>query len=399
MTVALGGRQFRLLTIHCVLWSLAMSLASGFVGAYLLRLGFSIPVTIMLYAVLLGVRFLMRVVMLPVIRRLGMHKAMLLGTVIAAFQFLPLIRANELPWLGVWILIISAGECIYWPICHAANAVCGGGGRRGRQIAFRQVASTFIAVAAPVVGGIVLTRIGPAAEFGVATLVCLLSTGPLFWLGNIDLGEIPTLRQSWSVSDPVGLCAFAADGWMCAGVGFAWPMILFSTLGSSYSVLGWVSGAAGVAGALAGLAGGFAIDRGHRRRLSRGVTVALFIGVALRVASGWIPWAAFAANTMGAAVGGVYYPVLMSVVYDRAKRSGSAYQFHLTTEAGWDAGAILGCLVTAAVAYSGVPVTLAVLPAALGVAVLHRCVRAESRVAARVAVTVQRDGEALPLRA
>ena len=399
MTVALGGRQFRLLTIHCVLWSLAMSLASGFVGAYLLRLGFNIPVTIMLYAVLLAVRFLMRVVMLPVIRRLGMHKAMLLGTVIAAFQFLPLIRANELPWLGVWILIISAGECIYWPICHAANAVCGGGGRRGRQIAFRQVASTFIAVAAPVVGGIVLTRIGPAAEFGVATLVCLLSTGPLFWLGNIDLGEIPTLRQSWSVSDPVGLCAFAADGWMCAGVGFAWPMILFSTLGSSYSVLGWVSGAAGVAGALAGLAGGFAIDRGHRRRLSRGVTVALFIGVALRVASGWVPWAAFAANTMGAAVGGVYYPVLMSVVYDRAKRSGSAYQFHLSTEAGWDAGAILGCLVTAAVAYSGVPVTLAVLPAALGVAVLHRCVRAESRVAARVAVTVQRDGEALPLRA
>jgi DHA1 family inner membrane transport protein len=28
-------RQFRLLTVHCVLWSLATSLASGFVGAYL----------------------------------------------------------------------------------------------------------------------------------------------------------------------------------------------------------------------------------------------------------------------------------------------------------------------------------------------------------------------------
>jgi predicted MFS family arabinose efflux permease len=343
----------------------------------------------------------MRALMLPVIRRLGMHKAMLLGTVIAAFQFLPLIRANELPWLALWILIISAGECIYWPICHAANAVCGGGGgRRGRQIAFRQVASTFIAVVAPVAGGIVLTRIGPAAEFGVATAVCLLSTAPLLWLGDIDLGGIPTLRRSWSVADPVGLCAFAADGWMCAGIGFAWPMILFTTLGSSYDVLGWVSGAAGVAGALAGLAGGFAIDRGHRRRLSRGVTVALLLGVMLRVASGWVPWAAFAANTVGAAVGGVYYPVLMSVVYDRAKRSGSAYQFHLSTEAGWDAGAILGCLATAAVAWSGVPVTLAVLPAALGVMVLHRCVRAESCAAARVAVaTVRRDGEVLPLRA
>lgn len=378
-TIDRGARQFRLLTVHCVLWSLAMSLASGFVGAYLLRLGFSMAATLMIYAVLLGIRFSMRMLMLPVIRKLGMRRAMLLGTVIASFQFLPLIHADQLIWLGIWILILSAGECIYWPICHAANAVCGGDGRRGRQLAIRQVASTVISVAGPITGGIVLTRIGPAAEFVIATLVCLLSTTPLLLLGNIDLGAAPTLRQSWRIADPVGLCAFAADGWMCAGVGFAWPMILFSTLGSTYDGFGWAGGAAGVAGAAAGMFGGAAIDRGHRRRLSRGVTVALLAGMMLRVASGWAPWAAFAANTMGAAVGGLYYPILMSVVYDRAKRSGSAYQFHLSTEAGWDAGAIMGCLVTAAVAISGVPVTLTVLPAALGVLVIHRCVRAESK--------------------
>lgn len=395
MTIDREGRQFRLLTVHCVLWSLAMSLASGFVGAYLLRLGFSMAVTITLYAVLLGARFSMRALMLPVIRRLGLRKAMLLGTGIAALQFLPLIRADELVWMAVWILILSAGECIYWPICHAANAVCGGGGRRGRQLAFRQVASTVISVIGPVAGGIVLTRIGPTMEFSIATAVCLLSTAPLFWFGDIDLGAVPTIRRSLSVADPVGLCAFAADGWMCAGVGFAWPLILFSTLGSAYDRLGWASGVAGVAGALAGLAAGIIIDRGHRRRLSRGVSVALLIGIALRVASGWAPWAAFAANAMGAAVGGLYYPVLMSMVYDRAKRSGSAYQFHLSTEAGWDAGAILGCLVTAAVVWSGVPVTLSVLPAALGVLVIHRCVRAEAKAVAHVA-GVQLNGKGLP---
>ena len=380
MTIDQEGRRFRLLMLHCVLWSLAMSLAAGFVGAYLLRLGFGVATTMLLYALLLTVRFGMRAVMLPVVRRLGMRKAMLLGTTISAFQFLPLLNADSLPWLGAWIVVVSAGECIYWPICHAAIAVCGGGGRRGRQIAFRQMATTAISVVGPLAGGILMTRLGAPAEFGIATVVCLVSAAPLLWIGTFDLGVIPTIRRSLKIVDPVGLCAFAADGWMCAGLGIAWPIILFASLGSSYDALGWASSAAAVTGALAGLGCGFAIDRGYRPLLSRIVTVALLAGVALRAAGAWAPGTAFAANMIGSAVGGLYYPVLMSVVYDRAKRSGSAYQFHLSAEAGWDGGAIFGCLATAAVAWSGVPLALAVLPAALGVLVIDRCVRAESRV-------------------
>lgn len=373
------GRQFNLMTVHCVLWALATCLAGGFVGAYLLHLGFSIAVTILLYAALLGARFCMRLATLPIVRRIGLRKAILLGPGIAAFQFLALVHADRLPWLCAWILIVAAGECIYWPICHAANAVTGGGGRRGRQLAFRQVAGTVVAVAAPVAGGLILTRLGPWAEFGIATVVSMLSLVPLLWLGELDLGSVPSVRRSLKVTDPVGLCAFAADGWMGAGVALAWPLILFSSLGSSYDLLGWATGAGAVAGALAGLAGGHAIDRGHRRVLSRGVTVAMVIAVGMCAGSAWLPGGAVAATMVGAAVSGLYYPVLMSVIYDRAKRSGSAYQFHLVTEVGWDIGAILGCMAAAAVAWSGAPSTLAVLPAALGVLVVHRCVRAEAR--------------------
>ncbi|WP_428483507.1 MFS transporter [Rhodopila sp.] len=387
MTFDREARQFRLLTVHCVLWSLAMSMAGGFVGAYLLRQGFSLATTIVIYAILLLVRFAIRAVMLPVIRRVGMRRAILLGAGIAALQFLPLIGAEQPLWLAVWILIVAAGECVYWPVCHAANAVCGGGGRRGRQLAHRQMARTAASVVGPVVGGILLTRIGPAAEFGIATAFCLLSAAPLWWMREIDLGRVPTFCQSLAAADLVGLCAFAGDGWMSAGTGIAWALILFSTLGSSYDALGWASTAAAGAGALAGLGCGVAIDRGHRHLLSHGVTAALLIGVLMRVASGWAPWVAFAANTVGAAVSGLYYPILMSVVYDRAKRSGSAYQFHLSTEAGWDSGAILGCLVAAAVAWTGVPAPLAVLPSVLGIVVIHRCVRAECKT---VAVEKQR---------
>jgi DHA1 family inner membrane transport protein len=376
------GRQFNLMTVHCVLWALATCLAGGFVGAYLLRLGFSIAVTILLYAALLGARFCMRLATLPIVRRIGLRRAMLLGPGIAAFQFLALVHADRLPWLCAWILIVSAGECIYWPICHAANAVTGGGGRRGRQLAFRQIAGTAVAVAAPVAGGLILTRLGPWAEFGIATVVSMLSLLPLLWLGDLDLGSVPSVRRSLKVTDPVGLFAFAADGWLGAGVALAWPLILFSSLGSSYALLGWATGAGAVAGALAGYVGGHAIDRGRRLVLSQTVTVAMVIGVVMRAGAAWAPGAAVAATVVGAAVAGLYYPVLMSVIYDRAKRSGSAYQFHLVTEVGWDVGAILGCLAVAAVAWSGVPSTVSVLPAALGLLVIDRCVRAEARVGA-----------------
>lgn len=369
-----SGRQFRLLTLHCVLWSLAMSLASGFVGAYLLKLGFSLASTIALYAVLLTVRCGMRALMLPLIRRLGPGRAMLFGTAVSSLQFLPLIHAERPAWLCAWILVVSVGECIYWPICHAANAVTGSDDKRGSQIAFRQLASTVISVAGPITGGFVLTTVGPAAEFGVATLLCLLSTTPLLFLGKLELGPVPTVRRSLQVADRFGLFAFAADGWMSAGTGMAWPLILFSSLGSSYDTLGWAGGAAGMAGAFAGLGCGLAIDRGHRQRLSPLVTAGLLFALGLRVTAGWAPWAAFAANVLASAVGGAYYPTLMSIVYDRAKRSGSAYQFQLAAEAGWDAGAILGCCTIAAALFSGVPPTLAILPAAFGVLAVHRCV-------------------------
>ncbi len=394
MNVDREARQFRLLTAHCVLWSLAVSLAAGFVGAYLLSLGFSIPVTVSLYAAMLAVRFAMRAIMLPVVRRLGMQRAMLVGSIVSGMQFLPLIHADRALGIIAWILVVSAGECIYWPICHAANAVSGGNGRRGRQLAGRQMLTSVTSLVAPLAGGMLLTHLGPAMEFGTATVLCLASTAPLFWMGSIELGHVPTMRQSLRMADRVGLRAFAADGWMCAGTCIAWPIILFSSMGSSYGALGWAGSAASMAGSLAGLGCGVAIDRGHRTLLSRYVTIALLAGIMLRAVSTWAPWAAFAANAMGAAVGGLYCPMLLSVIYDRAKLSGSAYQFHLAAEAGWDAGAILGCLTTAAVAWSGVPPTLAILPSAAGLLVINRCIRAGSTMAAnrRIVAPLEHEG-------
>ncbi|MGY2050236.1 MFS transporter [Methylobacterium sp. JK268] len=384
-----ASRQFRLLTLHCVATQASTSLAGGFVGAYLLTLGLSLPAALAVYASVLGVRFALRFAVLPLVRRIGLRPALILGVVIGALQFWPLAFAQSAPgWLAAWIATVALSEALYWPVLHAASAVTAGGDTRGRQIATRQLATALVAVAAPLLGGLVLTRLGPSAEFGLAGLALLTSALPITQLGRIAAGPVPSWRDSVRAVDPVGLLAFAADGWIASGLGLAWPMILFATLGARFDAFAWSGSLAAFAGAIAGLVCGRAIDAGRRGTTLAAVSVALTAVVAARAgASAW-PAAAHVANALGAAVNGLYVPVIMSAVYERAKQSGSAYRFHLGAESGWDLGAIGGCLSGAAVAAVASHPSLAVLPAALGILAMAACVSERPAPGPEAAVTV-----------
>jgi hypothetical protein len=75
---------------------------------------------------------------------------------------------------------------------------------------------------------------------------------------------------------------------------------------------------------------------------------------------------------VGALVAGIYIPLLATTVYDRAKRSGAPYRFHVAAEAAWDIGAILSCCTIAAIAFGGAAPTLMLVPSVLGVLAIHR---------------------------
>ena len=285
-------RQFRLLTLHFCLVQAAGALAGGFVGAYLLKLGFSMSAALLAYAGLLTMRFCLRFLSLGIVRRFGFKAALLLGTVLGAAQFVPLMRAGELPWLLTWLATVSIAESLYWPVYHAAVAVTGVDGARGIELGIRTAAGTLVNVLGPFTGGILLSQFGAGVDFAIAGLFAASAALPILAMTQIRAGSVPDIRASLRGIDGRGTFVFAADGWMTSGLAFVWPMVLFISLGSNYTDFGLVNAGAGLVGAGMGLLCGRALD-GHRRdRFTGLVCMALLASFALRIGASWSPLAA-----------------------------------------------------------------------------------------------------------
>lgn len=366
-----------LLTLHNMLYMLALAIASGFAGAYLLRLGVPLPLTILLYAGFLLLRFGLRLFVVGIACKVGFRRTIMIGVAVLSLQYLPLMWADNPWWLMGWLVCMSFGEAMYWPTFHAAVAVAGQQEKRGRQLGLRAALNSLSAVLGPLAGGFIMSGFGPDAGFGLGALVMVLSLLPLVIAPEFSAGKVPSLRESFQGMDRIGLLLFLIDGWMSAGWLSIWAIEYFVLLGSRYEAFGIANAAAGLVGFVVSLIGGHRIDRrrGDMRQLLW-VSGALSLGIVLRAVSCWWPWAGTIANLSGAAVLGAYTPVLMSALYDRAKQSDGAFRFHLAIEGAWDVGGVAGHVVGAAIAWCWPQMmTLAILPALPGVVAFIVCMR------------------------
>ena len=71
-------------------------MAGGFAGAFLLQQGFTLPQALASFAALLAVRFVLRCLSLVLVRRIGVGGALIVGALVLATQFWPLLNAREL---------------------------------------------------------------------------------------------------------------------------------------------------------------------------------------------------------------------------------------------------------------------------------------------------------------
>ncbi len=167
----LGNRTVNLVNLHYALHTLAMSLGGVFFAVYLLKAGLSVAAVLVAMALILFGRFLMRPLVLPIGRRIGLRGVLIAGSTFAALQYLLLAQVHGVgPMLVATLIVSSVGETLYWTSYHAYFAAMGDAEHRGHQVSAREAVARVVEIAGPVAGGWALTTLGPLWAFGFAAI-------------------------------------------------------------------------------------------------------------------------------------------------------------------------------------------------------------------------------------
>ena len=350
--------------LHTGIQAFANAAGGIFFLVFMLRAGVSVPLVLSAQTAILVGRFLLRPLILPLARRVGLKPVLMTGTLGLALQYPILAEVRGLDqWLLLLVVVTAIGEVLYWPAYNAYFASLGDAEHRGHQVSAREALVSVASVAAPLLGAWALLTFGPRSMFAAVGLVQALSILPLIGAPNVAVrarapGAFHAAR--------LGAILYATDGWFDACYLLVWQIALFVSLGESISAYGGAMALAALIGAGCGLLLGRHIDAGGGRRA---VLIAYSLAAAfvvLRSGSVGSAWLAVTANALGALLWPLLLPTLGAATYNLAKAAPCPLRFSIVAEAGWDVGCAGACLIAAALAVAGVSFSVTILLALPG---------------------------------
>ena len=359
--------------LHSGIQALAQASGGIFFLVFMLRADVSIPAALMAQSAILAGRLVLRPAILPLAKRWGLKPMLIAGTIVVALQYPLLAKVDG---AGGWLLVLcttaAIGEILYWPTYNAYFATVGDAEHRGHQVSAREAIVSVVGIIAPLLGAWALVTLGPHPMFAAVGLVQALAAVPL--IGAPNVGVKATAPGAFRAAR-LGTMLYATDGWFDACFIFIWQIALFVALGENVSAYGGAMALAALVGAAFGLLLGRHIDAGHGRRA---VTIAYSLAailVLLRAGSLEAPWLAVTANALGGLLWPLMLPTLVAATYNLAKASPCPLRFSIVAEAGWDLGCVGACLVAAALAAAGAPLSIAILMALPAVAIAAHLLR------------------------
>ncbi len=366
MTEPVTPSPLRAITVHSALQSFAENTGGLFMTAFLVAQGVSQPLALAAFAALVMTRFAMRAIVLPLAVGRGLKCVVVLGIVIRAAGYVLLgfvTRADG--WMLAYVLAMGLGSVLYWTAWHAYNAAIAQGATRGRQVSLQQAATAGVAIVAPVIGGLIHDRMGPVAGFALIAAIQLAAAWPLLRAPDVRVAAQATVdRALIRFARPL----YCAEGLHSGAVNVVWNLALFVSLGERFGAFGGTLALSGACAAGASLLVGRRIDAGQGRAM-----VPLAYGCAgLAVLAKAIAWrhpvAAVAATALGAVVTPITQVALLAPLYAMARRSACPLRFAMATEAGWDLGCALACMLAAGALALGTSYTWPILAGLAGVA-------------------------------
>lgn len=369
-----GNGAVNRVNLHTVVQALSEGAGGVFVLVFLLQAGVPAPLVLCAMAALTAGRFVLRPVVLPLARRIGLRRTLILGTVgeAAVFPLLPLVAGVDGYFLA-FVLIGPIGSVLYWTCYHAYFAAVGDDEHRGSQVALRTALTSIVGVIAPLLGAGLLAAGGPWLAFLAAGAIQILAAAPLVGAPEVPLAA-PCREPLKGVV--TGAALSACDGVFAGGYFFVWQIALFTALDGSFTAYGGAMALAALVGAGFSLWIGKRIDAGAGRSA---IVIAFLVAATVlmfRAVSIGSPGLAVTANAVGALVTAVWMPALGAPIYNLAKASACPLRFNVATEGGWDVGCGGACLIGAAMIWGGftyaAPVLLGLAGATAAFAILWR---------------------------
>jgi DHA1 family inner membrane transport protein len=349
-----SNRDLNRLALHTTLHQLAWAIYAVFSPVFLLRQGLFAAAIFLSFALIVGLRFLFRGLVLMTVMRIGLRRTLVVGTFLYGLQspFLALVHGPGIALLS-YCAISAIAQAFYWTCYQATFSAAGDIGSRGHQIGWRQILIAIASIIGPVVGGIIFATAGPWAALGTAAVIEFCAIVPL-----LRLTELPVARLAPQNAYPAakwGALLLATDGWIFNSSVWIWSITMFQSLGLRYDTFGGGIAGGSLAGAVGGFVLGHFIDIGHGRRATWLSATVLAVTLLIKSFCGTDPVVVLTVAIITSLFGGLYVPSLMTVVYNEAKRSPCPFRFQFVAEAGWDVGAAMACLCVWALSAAGVP--------------------------------------------
>lgn len=372
-----ANRAFNLVYAHAALQAFASYGGEAFAFIYLLKSGIPAPVVLLAIAAMFGSRMIFRQLVLPLVRRVGLRRALIVAILAEAATYPILSQVTETgPLLYIYLALWAFSSSLYWTTYHSYVALMGDNHTRGAQTSAVEMIGITMGIIAPLVTGLLLTAVTPLVAFGAVAVAMAASALPVL------LGPDPAVADKAEMPAEARQAArtiLFADGLRAGSFHFTWLIALFLTLGSNYAAFGGAMALSGIVGAVGGLVLGRAIDLGKGLGAARVGFAALTIAAVARMLGWPVVGLAVAANAAAALAWPLYATAFNARVYTLARLSPCPLRFHIVAEGGWDMGTFLSCLAAAALLHAGfdyhLPLLIGVLACGLGYWTIARSFR------------------------
>lgn len=174
-------REVAELYVSSAIRSLGVTMIALYEPLYFYSLGFPVKYIILYYAAVYFTYFLLLPLGGKIAVRFGFEHAMLYSIPFRILYYLTIyLVAIYPPLIFLAVLLFASERAIYWPSYHANLAFYGNQKDRGKEVGIFRVIGFVVAIAGPLLGGIIINQSNFTVLFIVVSILFMVSVIPMF---------------------------------------------------------------------------------------------------------------------------------------------------------------------------------------------------------------------------